>query len=431
MGEYVGSINTVDTESSFMNSLYPGGFISSKFVNAQSFENRRVGNYKYRDPDADSEDLYNSLCALYNGRALPNGSKFNLGKMSSQYGYHFEISISNTIHKFSSDYIGPSATGAFHAGVANKIVGEAILACRTIGGHTLWPRHTNSVSQARGGSLTDRIDLTLAELKDFYVNPNSGKYLYSQKLRKAFYTDKEWLMQFESFKGFCDFFFFTGSFIDEQYNIIWLAPVQATNYYRPQDYVSFMKNNEHSIKARTALIKAFLSGEKGVRNPTISKTVEGENECPKKRSFANAFVDYFSLALLVVLIVFMIMWILAIFIDVTTRTYIVWETIIGSAVLALLLIYPIYRVFRWRHRNTRYCSKCKKAFWLEKMDSVITEKKEISIKKEQQIRNSVGDKIQTQEQYIPGTRYFYTDSYQCLHCFTKWNITYSIDKENV
>lgn len=430
MEKYIGNLNTVDIKSSFINNLYPDGFIPSKYVNAQSFKDRMMGNYKYRDPDADSEDLYKSLFALYNGRTLPNGGQFKLGALSVKNGYHFEISIPNIIYKISSDYIGPSATGAFHSDIDDQTVGEAILACRTIGGHTIWPRHTNSVSQARGGSLTDRIDLTLAELKDFYANPTVEQYLYSKKLRTAFYMDKEWLLQFESFQGFCDFFFFTRSFVDEQYNIIWLAPIHKENYYRPQDYASFMKNNEHYIQARTLLIKAFLSKKKGNQNPTLSETAKSKNEFPKERSFENSVADYFSRTLLVILIGFMSALLLTIFTE-AIRGSLDMLTVIFYACLSLPLIYFVYRIFRWRHRNTNYCSQCKKTFWLEKKGSIITKKSAISIRKELETKNSSGNVIKIQEQYIPGTRYFYKDSYQCLHCGTNWNITYSEDRADI
>ena len=256
MKEYKGSTKTVDTESSFINNMYKGGFKPTNFVNAQNDKDRRMGEFKFYDPDAVCKDLYKSLYALYHNRDLPNGKQFSLGKEPNKC--YFEISDSNNC-RVSSDYIGPSTTSAYHAKIADEIVGKTILECRIIGGHTLWPKHKCSINQSRGLSLSDRIDLTLAELKDFYQYPNNDNYLYSKVLRNAFNYDKDWLMQFFKFEEFCDFFFFTGSFVDVQYNIKFLAPVQKESYYRPVDYVSFMKENEKCIKKRTVMIERFLS----------------------------------------------------------------------------------------------------------------------------------------------------------------------------
>lgn len=74
--------------------------------------------------------------------------------------------------RFSCDYIGPSRAWAHYVGIEDREIGEYLLYARTIGGHMIWPVHripTINTARAGGGSLFDRIDLTLYEIQRFYL----------------------------------------------------------------------------------------------------------------------------------------------------------------------------------------------------------------------------------------------------------------------
>lgn len=225
---------------------FDGVFNAESFKNHRNVEMRKMNIYeKYLDPDAYSDELYNDLYELYNGKELPNGEILNLKienkALASKDGF-----------VLTSDYLGPSATEAFKKNVLDSDVGNYIKRCRIIGGHIIWPCHSGSINQAKG-RVFDRMDITLAELKNYYsyISRDNKTCIesskYSVALMKAFERDKKWLSKFVDFKGFCDFFHLVGSFVDDKYRIIWFA---CASNKKIEDYILLMENTAKAIEYR-------------------------------------------------------------------------------------------------------------------------------------------------------------------------------------
>lgn len=248
-------MNKININYCYLNEFSPNKkFLPEDFKNAHYWKERKIGELKYIDPDSASKRLYDDLRTVFS-KTLPNGKLFDLGEIV--YNGYYQFKSHRTLQRLSSDFLGPSATGAFDLNVSSLDVGKSLTLSRTIGGHTLWPCHRFSINQAKA-SVNDRMDITLLELKDFYENPVSIKAIYSLKLREAFVRDKEWLMQFESFIGFCDFFMFKNSFVNKNYDVIMFEDIYEHNRFRPKDYLNFMKNNVEAIRCRNEELKNFL-----------------------------------------------------------------------------------------------------------------------------------------------------------------------------
>lgn len=253
------STNSIDVNYCFMNDVVEGFTYSPDyFINAQDFDDRKMGDGKgnyfaYKDPDAESRKLYETLKAIY-------GKKLGLEEIrQDNYCYYFESKCGDK--RYSSDYIGPSTTRAFQRGIDNPTIGRAIAECRTIGGHILWPKHQGSINQSRGKAVCDRIDITLLEIKDFYESNFSDRHFLSPAIRNALVRDQDWFEQFGKFKGFCDVFLLVDSFVNEQYEVRELAKINPQEQFIPEtkeEYEKFIEENIQAVKERNKKIDEFL-----------------------------------------------------------------------------------------------------------------------------------------------------------------------------
>lgn len=146
----------------------------------------------YQDPDKVSEKLYKDIAHIYN-TAHPDMFQLKAIKPNSQWYLSYDKNIA---HQLSTDYIGPSRAWAieFLDGSDDDKdlkIGDFLLTSRTIGGHIFWPAHTiqgqKTINQVRGGrGIYDRIDITLAELKNYFETAGQGKAILYQPLYDAF-----------------------------------------------------------------------------------------------------------------------------------------------------------------------------------------------------------------------------------------------------
>ena len=84
------------------------------------------------------------------------------------------------------------------------------------------------------------------------------------------------------------------------------------------------------------------------------------------------------------------------------------------AVFAMTWIWTLILVARSITKGR--CPSCKRLYALKYVGSKVTDKESISVRKEVNRWNQYGEIIDTQEQYIPGTRYTYRDAYKCKYC---------------
>lgn len=241
----------------------------------------------YNDPDACCDELYQDLLAVYKDRFKKLG--FKLSKSDGENVLWMDKEhISFTM---SSDFIGPSRASARNVGLSPVEVGEYLRKTRVIGGHTLWPvqyREDNrkfiiltgrggTINTQRGGNkgFCDRIDCTLYDLKNYYAFINGHDVEYKIK---AFEKYKKWLLLFDNFEFFIDFFFLNdfcdsdyrvynlksyepsmdryNSFIDEDYRNI-----DSFKITDKEEYRSFIAGSSRAILSRQQRIKAALDGK--------------------------------------------------------------------------------------------------------------------------------------------------------------------------
>ena len=193
----------------------------------------KINGKSYVDPDSRCKKLYEDLALYYNGLKLPSGNYIESIKIKERNkgrkDCYYELII-NIIKKGKSektiiaqiglgvDYIGPSIYWACEAGMTSREIGTFLQTTRTIGGHIVWPRWIGtpkkngkigydfiedfkSINVSRGGEkgFYDRIDLTLFDLKEWYLERKC-------KLQITYDKNKIWLEQFVDFKNFISFF---------------------------------------------------------------------------------------------------------------------------------------------------------------------------------------------------------------------------------
>ena len=172
-----------------------------------------------------------------------------------------------------SDYIGPSIYWAIEKGLSSNQIICILNKSRTIGGHIVWPRGKGTtINQARSGekAFYDRIDWTLFLIKQFCDNGFDTQRTYMdctdkfggkigihiQVVLKSINTYREWFEEFGdygvAFMNFCKQFKLELCFVDEKFNINWLAPPVPL---LPDDYEAFALNNILAIEKRNMLLK--------------------------------------------------------------------------------------------------------------------------------------------------------------------------------
>lgn len=100
---------------------------------------------------------------------------------------------------------------------------------------------------------------------------------------------------------------------------------------------------------------------------------------------------------------------------------------IGSAVIVVVAIISKYF---WGKFNTQ-CDACKKLGALKFANTKALREESISILVDMKQKNRKGDVIGTQEQYMPGKRIEYRDTYRCKYCGATESYARTVDKANV
>lgn len=258
-------------------------------------------NYKNRpDPDRFSKKLYDDLIKAFfmNRGAINKIQQFDLRdgddakKNDTNWTQYLSLNKNDpecfnkdvskqppfsTIgwknYLMSADYIGPSVYWAEKRDCSKETILNILNIGRTIGGHIVWPRGKGeTVNQARGGDKTfyDRIDWTLFVLKEYcecqkdkravekliqqkYPQIETNRYT---KVLDAIDRYSEWFSEFEEFPVFCDWFLLKDSFVNESYDIIWMAPA---NPMLPEDYDGYVQNCLDAINRRNSAIMDKLT----------------------------------------------------------------------------------------------------------------------------------------------------------------------------
>lgn len=153
-------------------------------------EDDKVGDVDYQDPDAFSERLY---CDLEKAMNSSNHTDINLQYEFKNINGRLNLVDQHGRH-YSSDFIGPSRYWAKIAGISDQKIGEYLKRARIITGHVAWPLNgtCQTINTQRGGEkgVYDRIDLTLAELRNYFTGESCW---FSSRLRAVFEKESDWL----------------------------------------------------------------------------------------------------------------------------------------------------------------------------------------------------------------------------------------------
>jgi hypothetical protein len=226
----------VDISYNYLSGVNCGEFTDNSLSIVSGTEEKwkwTINKEDYIDPDSRCKKLYEDLSLYYNGLKLPNGNYIesvkikerNKGRKNCFYELIINILKEEKETKtiiaqigLGVDYIGPSIYWACEAGMTSREIGTFLQTTRTIGGHIVWPRWIGtpnkngqtgyefiedfkSINVSRGGEkgFYDRIDLTLFDLKEWYLERMC-------KLQFTYDKNKIWLEQFVDFKNFINFF---------------------------------------------------------------------------------------------------------------------------------------------------------------------------------------------------------------------------------
>lgn len=154
------------------------------------------------DPDRYCHELYEDLATVFNENI--NHVNCNIHFKETQ-----NVELIDEKRTYGSDYIGPSwnyARSEFN--FSDLEIAQGLKETGFLGGHTLWPRKTNSINNAKGGyGIYDRIDLCLDEIKNAYLQDFTGEAKHKNQLWNVICEDKEWFLLFgEGKDGFKKFY---------------------------------------------------------------------------------------------------------------------------------------------------------------------------------------------------------------------------------
>lgn len=221
----------------------------------------------YKDPDSYSKKLYEDFERL---------TKLKINKQSKY------LCLNDGFINYTTDYIGPSRYWMRAAGINEKETGEFLSISRTIGGHMIWPckkkylkvneyGELTTINMARGGEygVYDRIDFTLKEIKNYFLNKG---FIYSKRLYKAIENEKDFFEQYgigiNGFISFIDAFklndfvdkeayeplsLVTSDFENDIYNVITIDE-KADDILKKENAIKYIKNNNYAIMRRSGEI---------------------------------------------------------------------------------------------------------------------------------------------------------------------------------
>ena len=106
------------------------------------------------------------------------------------------------------------------------------------------------------------------------------------------------------------------------------------------------------------------------------------------------------------------------------------ETVFSVVVfsgLGALIILSVWLYRRWKMK----CHACKRWGAMKRIQTELLRQEDISVLMELAHRNVSGEYTGSHEQYIPGKRKTYKDTYKCQYCGSLESYTYTSDKASV
>lgn len=216
-----------------------------------------------RDPDSESQTLKSYHRFLWS-KPLPCGDIMQL-ELGGEANY-----LTWRDFRFGSDSLIVSFRYQRNADLLKKVASSVpdyhafvkryLLKSYTIGGMTIFPKHKNSINQAKGCNkyICDRLDLTLECIRRYYAKEQSP-------LSGILEMDANFFKLFVDFRGFIDFFFFQDLVLEDYSEVkFWidnggldtLYPVPKT----VEQYLKFIDDELTFVEKRNARIAEWARG---------------------------------------------------------------------------------------------------------------------------------------------------------------------------
>jgi hypothetical protein len=211
------------------------------------------------DPDLASKTMQKYHQELWS-KQLPNGEKMDLqcGTNGTLEWGDFRFGSDSIIASFryqKQRKLLEEVAGSM--GNYREFVEDFLHRTYTIGGEMIFPKHPNSINQARGTNpqICDRFDLSLECIRKYYQGEDSPLF-------SVLNADKNFFDLFVDFKGFVNFFLLQ-DLVTENYDAIKIwnewedfseNPVPET----ADDYLRFLQNERDFVEARNRRIAYYV-----------------------------------------------------------------------------------------------------------------------------------------------------------------------------
>ena len=405
-------------------------------------------------------DNSNGTCALSNEiyYALwqwQYKSRFSLQlPLSSLFGTNWERFGSDTMNSFQTTY-----------NQAVKIYGNS----KEANSNRALQRFA-SLTHAIGNFVLVPFKLSLNDEKSFnqYRGANFGKYFVYDYFDLSLKLIKETVEE-SVFKSYIDTFYLN-DYVDENYNILPLLSrhkvflqQEKMDMSNPEKFLpqnedelnEYLNNINYLIKTRGSRLVEKL---KSLGSITELKTnsIEQSKRTKKEPSKFIKTLKRWLILFIVCIVVVTIPLLYSIMSDIfsyisfrdavnayglypvlvaVSEEFIFKDFILSALSLGILLLLVIklikFCIVRFANKCLRRCQTCRRLFAVSRIKTSIDRQENIAILVRVKDRDVDGTITGTREQYIPGTRTIYKDTYQCKYCGCTHTHYRSVDKKSV
>lgn len=379
-------------------------------------------------------------------------------QLSPYFSGKWERMGSDTINSFSTIYNAARKIykDDYESISSNPLLSKFALMTHCIGNFTLVPFHLDP----------EQDGMSFNQCRGFRGNRNNKYFVcdffdLSLKLIQQS-TDKQ------TFKSYIDVFLLN-DYVDDEYNVIplfkrhkaFLREKTLSNEnpekflpQNEQELNEYLTNVLKLIEARGNRMVSTLRKESPHTKPveTVQKS-KSLKLSPKVKRYILAPLAAFAIVFLA--LSYYIIYIYAFhggfisltkkygFSRVVSETISLWGSIFADLIkvtfVIIILLVILFFILRlalkklWAVLCEKFkrCDKCKKFFAYERINTKLINSEQISVLMQTTERYANGDLKGTGEQYVPGTRKTYTDTYRCKYCGHEINCTYTKDRPNI
>lgn len=240
-----------DHTSSYFKGMYEESQIPC-FKNAllnysENPQKRTINGYILLSPEVCCQQLYKELVDSFFDKDTA-GIKRKVG-----YGHQLLISyIKEPEIYYKACYFGLGLKTMLDAGFTNKEAWNMYLKMTVLGSYLPLPDVPFSIADAINSQdvpIRGRIDIALYEIQN-YLKGYKLRPINEQMQLCFFLPDnEEYVKKYDSWEDFCDKLKFKGSFVDDNYQIVWLTDMRSEP--TKENVLEYCKNYVEAAKKRT------------------------------------------------------------------------------------------------------------------------------------------------------------------------------------